>query len=82
VRRSFIPFSFSFYAYSAHWWTDTPGSLAAAVEEMPSGYAEKMSAVVHNVPLLVVMLILTIPVAVLGMMLAEKVLKKQTGSLM
>ena len=81
VRASFIPLSFSFYAYSAHWWTDTEGSLAAAVEEMPSGYADKMEAVIHNVPLLIVMLALTVPVAVLSMRIAEKALKKQAASL-
>lgn len=28
VRWSFVPFAFSFFAYTAHWWTDTEGSLA------------------------------------------------------
>ena len=42
VRWSFIPFAFSFFAYTLHWWTDTEGSLAAAVEEMPAGYDELM----------------------------------------
>lgn len=77
VRLSFIPLAFSFYAYSGHWWTDTEGSLAAAVEEMPSGYAEKMAPVIHNIPMLIVMLILVIPIAILSMRLAEKVMKKQ-----
>lgn len=81
VRRSFIPLAFSFYAYSAHWWTDTEGSLAAAVAEMPAGYADRMAAVIHNTPMLIVMLILTIPVAMLGIRLAEKVMKKQAASL-
>ncbi len=63
VRLSFIPFAFSYYAYSAHWWTDTEGSLAAAVEEMPAGYADKMLPVIRNVPMLILMLALTIPVA-------------------
>lgn len=81
VRRSFLPFAFSFYTYAAHWWTDTEGSLAAAVEEMPAGYADKMETVIGNIPLLVVMLVLTIPVAILGMRLAEKALKKQTALL-
>lgn len=49
VRLSFLPFAFSFYAYSAHWWTDTEGSLAAAVEEMPAGYSEKcLSQSIHS----------------------------------
>ena len=81
VRLSFIPFAFSFYAYSAHWWTDTEGSLAAAVEEMPAGYAEKMLPVIRNVPLLILMLALTIPVAILAMRLAEGVMKKQAAKL-
>ena len=81
VRRSFIPFAFSFYAYAAHWWTNTETSLAEAVEEMPVGYAEKMDTVIHNAPVLILMLVLTIPIAVLGMRIAEKVLKKQADSL-
>ena len=67
VRLSFLPFAFSFYAYSAHWWTDTEGSLAAAVEEMPAGYADKMLPVIRNTPMLVVMLVLTIPAAIFAM---------------
>lgn len=81
VRRSFIPFAFSFYAYSAHWWTDTAGALAAAVEEMPAGYADKMQPVIQNTPVLIVMLVLTIPVAILSIRLAEGVLKKQAAAL-
>ena len=48
---------------------------------MPLGYADKMEAVIHNIPLLIVMLVLTIPAAVFGMWIAEKALKKQTASL-
>ncbi len=81
VRWSFIPFAFSFYAYSAHWWTDTEGALSAAVEEMPAGYVEKMLPVIRNVPLLILMLALTIPVAILAMRLAERVMKKQAAKL-
>ena len=81
VRLSFLPLAFSFYAYSAHWWTDTEGSLAAAVEEMPAGYADKMLPVIQNVPMLVVMLVLTIPVAILSMRLAERIMKKQAAKL-
>jgi len=77
VRLSFIPFAFSFYAYSAHWWTETEESLAEALVEMPLGYANKMAKVIDNVPVLIIMLILTIPVAILAMRLAEKALKKQ-----
>lgn len=81
VRLSFIPLAFSFYSYSAHWWTDTEGSLQAAVEEMPAGYSNRMAAVIANTPALVIALILVIPVAILGIRLAEKVLKKQAAKL-
>ena len=81
VRRSFIPLAFSFFAYTAHWWTDTEGSLAAAVEEMPAGYDQSMLPVIDNIPMLVVVLLLTIPVAILAMRLAEKALKKQASVL-
>ena len=75
-----MPLAFSFFVYTAHWWTDTEGSLAAAVEEMPAGYDQLMKAVIDNVPVLVVVLILTIPIAILAMRLAEKVLKKPAAS--
>lgn len=78
VRRSFIPFAFSFYSYSAHWWTDTEGSVSAAAEEMRAGYADQLEAVAGNIPVLILMLVLVVPVAVLGMRLAEKAMKKQT----
>lgn len=81
VRQSFIPFAFSFFTYTAHWWTDTEGSLAAAVEEMPAGYAEKMVPVIENIPVLISVLVLTIPIAVFSMRLAEKVMKKQASAL-
>ena len=81
VRQSFIPFAFSFYAYAAHWWADTAGSLAAAVEEMPAGYADLMVSVIDNIPLLIAMLVLVFPVAIFGMRLAEKVMKKQVAKL-
>ncbi len=77
VRWSFVPFAFSYFTYVAHWWTDTEGSLAAAVEEMPAGYDELMKPVIDNVPMLIVVLLLTIPVAILSMRLAERGLKKQ-----
>ena len=75
VRWSFVPFAFSFFAYTIHWWTDTEGSLAAAVEEMRPGYDQLMIPVIDNVPVLIVVILLTIPVAILSMRLAEKVLK-------
>ena len=76
VRWSFVPFAFSFFAYTAHWWTDTEGSLAAAVEEMPAGYDQLMLPIINNIPMLIVALLLTIPVAILSMRLAERVMKK------
>ena len=81
VRWSFIPFAFSFFAYAAHWWFDTEGSLAAAVEEMPSGYDQLMIPVINNIPVLIVVLVLTVPVAIIAMRLAERSLKKQTEGL-
>jgi hypothetical protein len=81
VRWSFIPFAFSFFAYTAHWWTDTEGSLAAAVEEMRAGYDQLMIPVIDNIPVLIVVLVLTLPVSILAMRLAERSLKKQTEGL-
>ena len=81
VRRSFIPFAFSFYAYSAHWWTDPEGTLTAAVEEMSAGYADKVRPIIENIPVRILMLALTVPVAVLAIRLAEKARKKQAAKL-
>jgi len=81
VRWSFIPFAFSFFAYISHWWTDTEGSLAAAVEEMPAGYDQLMIPVIDNIPVLIAVLVLTIPVAILAMRLAERSLKKPAAAL-
>lgn len=75
VHWSFLPFAYSFFCYTAHWWTNTEGSLAAAVEEMPAGYDELMKPVIENIPMLILVLVLTIPIAVLGMRLAQKVIK-------
>lgn len=77
VRWSFLPFAFSFFAYTAHWWTDTEGSLAAAVEEMPAGYDQLMVPVIDNIPVLIVVLVLTIPMAFFAMWLAQRAMKKQ-----
>ena len=81
VRWSFMPFAFSFFGYVSHWWTDTEGSLAAAVEEMPAGYDQLMIPVIKNIPVLIVVLVLTIPVAILAMRLAERTLKKPADTL-
>lgn len=81
IRLSFIPFAFSFFAYTSHWWFDTEGALAAAVEEMPEGYDQLMIPVINNIPVLAVVLVLTIPVAILAVRLAERTLRKQTEGL-
>ena len=81
VRWSFIPLAFSFFAYTAHWWFNTEGSLAAAVEEMPAGYDQLMIPVINNIPVLIAVLVLTIPVAILAMRLAERTLEKAAASL-
>jgi MFS family permease len=81
VRWSFIPFALSFFAYTLHWWTDTEGSLAAAVEEMPAGYDELMKPVIDNTTMLIVVIVAAIPVAILAIRLAERALKKQSSSL-
>lgn len=81
VRWSFIPFAYSFFAYTSHWWFDTEGSLAAAVEEMPAGYDQLMIPVINNIPVLVVVLVLTTPVAILAMRLAERKLAKPAATL-
>jgi len=80
IRLSFLPFSYSFFAYTAHWWTDTEGSLAAAVEEMPAGYDQLMIPVIENIPVLIIVLIITLPVAMLAIRLAERTMKKQIES--
>lgn len=50
---------------------------AAAVEEMPAGYDQLMIPVINNIPVLVVVLLLTAPVAILAMRLAERALNKK-----
>ena len=40
-----------------------------------------MQPVIDNIPMLVVVLVLTVPIAVLSMRLAERVMKKRTGAL-
>lgn len=81
VRLSFLPFAFSYFTYVAHWWTDTEGTLAAAVEEMPAGYDELIKPVVDNIPMLVVVLLLTLPVAYLAIRLAIQTMKKRAALL-
>jgi hypothetical protein len=81
IRFSFIPFALSFFAYTAHWWTDTEGSLAAAVEEMPAGYDTMMKPVIDNTPALIAVIVLTIPVAIIGMRIAVRLMKNQIEKL-
>jgi len=71
-----VPFAFSSFTYTLHWWTDTEGSLAAAVEEMPAGYDQLMVPIINNIPMLIVVMVLTIPVSILAMRLAERALMK------
>ena len=70
-----------FFAYTLHWWIDTEGSLAAAIEEMPAGYDELMKPVIDNIPMLIVVMALTIPIAMLAMRLAERAMKKPAEGL-
>ena len=48
---------------------------------MPAGYDQLMIPVIDNIPVLISVLILTIPVAILAMRLAERSLKKQSERL-
>ena len=47
---------------------------------MPAGYDQLMKQVIDNIPALIVVLILTVPVAILAMRLAERVLKETAGT--
>lgn len=72
LRWGFIPMAFSYFTYTAHWWTDTEGSLAAAVEEMRPGYDQLMIPVIDNIPVLILVYLITIPLAILAIRLATK----------
>ncbi len=48
---------------------------------MPAGYDQLMIPVINNVPVLIVVLVLTIPVAILAMRLAERIMKKPASEL-
>jgi len=52
------------------------GALTAAVEEMPAGYDEMMKPVINNVPMLIVVLLLTIPISMLSIRLAERTMNR------
>jgi hypothetical protein len=72
LRWGFIPMAFSYFTYTAHWWTDTQGSLAAAVAEMRPGYDQLMIPVIDNIPVLILVYLITIPLAILAIRLAKK----------
>ena len=48
---------------------------------MRPGYDQLMIPVINNVPVLIAVIVLVIPVSILAMRLAEKTLKKQAASL-
>ena len=48
---------------------------------MPAGYDALMKLVIDNIPMLIVALVVTIPVAIFGMRLAERILKKRAEEL-
>lgn len=72
LRWGFVPMAFSYFTYTTHWWTDTEGSLAAAVEEMRPGYDQLMIPVIDNIPVLILVYLITIPLAILAIRLATK----------
>ena len=72
LRWGFVPLAFSYFTYTAHWWTDTEGSLAAAAKEMRPGYDQLMIPVIDNVPMLIFVYLITIPLAILAIRLATK----------
>ena len=72
LRWGFVPMAFSFFTYTAHWWTDTEGSLAAAAKEMRPGYDQLMIPVIDNIPMLIFVYLITIPLAILAIRLATK----------
>lgn len=43
---------------------------------MPEGYDQLMIPVIENIPVMIAVLVLTVPVAMLSMRLAERSLKK------
>ena len=43
---------------------------------MPEGYDQLMIPVIENIPVMIAVLVLTVPVAMLSMRLAERTLKK------
>ena len=58
-----------------------PFSYSELVKEMPAGYDQMMIPVINNIPVLIVVLVITIPIAILSMRLAERALKTLTEEL-
>ena len=56
-------------------------TIWSQVRQEPTRRVYSYHPVIANIPLLIVMLILVFPVALFGMILAEKVLKKQAAAL-
>jgi len=48
---------------------------------MPEGYAAKMEAVINNTPGIVIALILVIPVAIIAIRLAQRLMPKSRAKL-
>jgi hypothetical protein len=47
---------------------------------MPAGYDQMMIPVIDNIPMMIAVLVLTIPVAILAIRLAERTLKKPAAT--
>jgi hypothetical protein len=48
---------------------------------MPAGYDAMMKPVIDNIPMLIAVVFLTIPVAIIGMRIAERLMKNQIEKL-
>ncbi|MBR3699327.1 MAG: hypothetical protein IKM85_07375 [Bacteroidales bacterium] len=48
---------------------------------MPAGYDELMKPVIDNLPVLIVVMALTLPIAMFAMRLAERAMKKSAEAL-
>lgn len=81
LRRSLVPLAIPLLTHTSHWRTDTEGPPAAAVREMPAGHGQPMPPVIDNIPVPILVLLLTLPASILAMRLAERVMKKTATSL-
>lgn len=48
---------------------------------MPAGYADKMAAVIDNIPALIIAILLVVPVALIAIKLAGRLMRKQAALL-